>query len=96
MPPTTEDDPLYGEAQMLAGAKKLALFTAGAASQKYMTALADQQEVMADLADIIIQVYRLNRHCFVPASCGRVACPLLTPPRRWSASTRPRPWTLSS
>ncbi len=53
-------DPLYGEAQMLAGAKKLALFTAGAASQKYMNALADQQEVMADLADIIIQVYALE------------------------------------
>ena len=62
-PPSFEDDsdhagdPLYGEAQLLAGAKKLALFTAGAASQKYMNALADQQEVMADLADIIIQVY---------------------------------------
>ena len=54
------DDPLYAEAQMLAGAKKLALFTAGAASQKYMNALADQQEVMADLADIIIQVYALD------------------------------------
>jgi alkylation response protein AidB-like acyl-CoA dehydrogenase len=55
-----EDDPLYAEAQLLAGAKKLALFTAGAASQKYMNALADQQEVMADLADIIIQVYALE------------------------------------
>jgi alkylation response protein AidB-like acyl-CoA dehydrogenase len=54
------DDLLYNEAQMLASAKKLALFTAGAASQKYMTALADQQEVMADLADIIIQVYALE------------------------------------
>jgi butyryl-CoA dehydrogenase len=54
------DDPLYREAQMLAAAKKLALFTAGAASQKYMNALADQQEVMADLADIIIQVYALE------------------------------------
>jgi butyryl-CoA dehydrogenase len=65
-PPSFEDDvdhsgdPLYAEAQMLVGAKKLALFTAGAASQKYMNALADQQEVMADLADIIIQVYALE------------------------------------
>jgi butyryl-CoA dehydrogenase len=55
-----EDDPLHAEAQLLAGAKKLALFTAGVASQKYMNALADQQEVMADLADIIIQVYALE------------------------------------
>ena len=53
-------DPLYAEAQILAGAKKLALFTAGVASQKYMNALVDQQEVMADLADIIIQVYALE------------------------------------
>ncbi len=58
--PSDSDDPLCAEAQMLAGAKKLALFTAGAASQKYMNALADQQEVMADLADIIIQVYALE------------------------------------
>ena len=65
-PPSFEDDfdqardPLYGEGKLLAGAKKLALFTAGAASQKYMNALADQQEIMADLADIIIQVYALE------------------------------------
>jgi Acyl-CoA dehydrogenase, C-terminal domain len=65
-PPSFEEDadhsadPLYAESQLLAAAKKLALFTAGAASQKYMNALADQQEVMADLADIIIQVYALE------------------------------------
>jgi butyryl-CoA dehydrogenase len=65
-PPSFEDpedhsaDPLYEESQLLVNAKKLALFTAGAASQKYMTALAEQQEVMADLADIIIQVYALE------------------------------------
>ncbi len=65
-PPSLDDvsdhagEHLYGEAQLLAGMKKLALFTAGAASQKYMNALADQQEVMADLADIIIQVYALE------------------------------------
>src|SRR5271168_2441949 len=54
------EDPLARESAMLASAKKLALFTAGAASQKYMTALADQQEVMADLADIIMEVYALE------------------------------------
>jgi alkylation response protein AidB-like acyl-CoA dehydrogenase len=54
------DDPLYEVSRQLAGAKKLALFTSGAASQKYMNGLADQQEVMADLADIIIQVYALE------------------------------------
>ncbi len=53
-------DPLAREAGLLAGAKKIALFTAGIASQKYMTALADQQEVMAALADIIAEVYALE------------------------------------
>jgi len=55
-----DDDPLAREAQMLANAKKLALFASGAASQKYMNALADQQEVMAALADIIIEVYAFD------------------------------------
>jgi butyryl-CoA dehydrogenase len=54
------EDPLARETAMLASAKKLALFTAGAASQKYMKALADQQEIMADIADIVIQVYALE------------------------------------
>ncbi len=55
-----DDDPLAREAQMLANAKKLALFASGAASQKYMNALADQQEVMAALADIIMEVYAFD------------------------------------
>jgi alkylation response protein AidB-like acyl-CoA dehydrogenase len=54
------DDPLAREAGLLASAKKLALFTAGAASQKYMTGLIDQQEVMADIADITMEVYALE------------------------------------
>ena len=54
------DDPLAREAGLLASAKKLALFTAGAASQKYMTGLADQQEIMADIADITMEVYALE------------------------------------
>jgi butyryl-CoA dehydrogenase len=40
----------------LAAAKKLGLFCAGAASQKYAANLADQQEIMGALADIIIEV----------------------------------------
>ena len=57
-------DPLEGalaaERTIVANAKKLALFTAGAASQKYMQALADQQEIMGALADIIIQTYAME------------------------------------
>jgi alkylation response protein AidB-like acyl-CoA dehydrogenase len=51
---------LAHEAEVLTAAKKIALFAAGVASQRFMTALQDQQEVMADLADIIMQVYALE------------------------------------
>ena len=52
--------PLEREAQVLTAARKMALFAAGVASQRFMTALQDQQEVMADLADMIAQVYALE------------------------------------
>jgi len=54
------DEPLAREAEVLAAVKKIALFGAGVASQRFMTGLQDQQEVMADLADIIAQVYALE------------------------------------
>ena len=50
-------DALAREAGVLGALKKVALFAAGVASQRYMNALQDQQEVMADLADMIGQVY---------------------------------------
>jgi butyryl-CoA dehydrogenase len=48
------------EAEVLTAAKKIALFAAGVASQRFMAALEEQQEVMADLADMIAQVYALE------------------------------------
>jgi alkylation response protein AidB-like acyl-CoA dehydrogenase len=54
------EGPLAGERKMLANAKKLTLFAAGAASQKYMQGLADQQEIMGALADSIAEVYALE------------------------------------
>ncbi len=51
---------LERESAVLAAVKKIALFAAGVASQRFMTALQDQQEVMADLADIIGEVYALE------------------------------------
>ena len=53
-------DLLAREAEVLAAVKKIALFAAGVASQRFMTGLQEQQEVMADLADIIMQVYALE------------------------------------
>jgi butyryl-CoA dehydrogenase len=54
------DESLAREAGVLAAARKMALFAAGVASQRYMTALEEQQEIMADLADMISQIYALE------------------------------------
>jgi alkylation response protein AidB-like acyl-CoA dehydrogenase len=54
------EGPLAAERKILAQAKKLALFAAGSASQRYMQTLADQQEVMGALADCIIEVYAME------------------------------------
>ena len=51
------EGPLGAEKAIVSNAKKIALFTAGAASQKYMQKLVDQQEIMGALADIIIETY---------------------------------------
>ncbi len=48
--------PLAAEKALLASAKKIGLFCAGAASQKYPTNLQDQQEIMGALADILIEI----------------------------------------
>jgi butyryl-CoA dehydrogenase len=58
--PEEREGPLAAEHQLLANARKLTLFAAGAASQKYMQALADQQEIMGALADCITEVYALE------------------------------------
>jgi alkylation response protein AidB-like acyl-CoA dehydrogenase len=51
------DGPMAEERKLVANAKKLALFAAGAATQKYMQAIQDQQEIMGAIADIVIETY---------------------------------------
>jgi alkylation response protein AidB-like acyl-CoA dehydrogenase len=48
------------ERKIVGNAKKLALFVAGVASQRYMMKLADEQEVMAAMANIIIETYAME------------------------------------
>ena len=55
-----EQERLGREAEILAASRKIALFAAGVASQRFMAELQDQQEVMADLADIISQIFALE------------------------------------
>ncbi len=59
-PAEEREGPLAAERHMLAAARKLTLFAAGSASQKYMMGLADQQEVMGALADCIMEVYAIE------------------------------------
>jgi len=63
-PPSFEiddaDTPFAAETKILARLRKIVLLAAGAASQRFMTALQDQQEVMADLADGIMAVFALE------------------------------------
>ncbi len=54
------EGPLAAEYGLLAAAKKTTLFTAGSATQKYMQAIADQQEIMGALADMIMAVFALE------------------------------------
>ncbi|HYG97854.1 MAG TPA: acyl-CoA dehydrogenase family protein [Terriglobales bacterium] len=54
------EGPLGAERALIANAKKIGLLVAGAASQKYMQAIADQQEVMGALADIIIETFAME------------------------------------
>jgi alkylation response protein AidB-like acyl-CoA dehydrogenase len=53
-------DPLPAERKLVGQAKKLGLFVAGAATQKYMQAIQDQQEVMGAIADIVIETYAME------------------------------------
>jgi len=61
-PSTSEplEGALAAERTMVANAKKIALFVAGSASQKYMTNLPDQQEIMGAMADILIELFAME------------------------------------
>jgi butyryl-CoA dehydrogenase len=85
--PSEKEDregPLAAEYVLVAAAKKLVLFTAGAAVQKYNQQLADQQEVMGALADMIISVYtmesavlradKMGPAAAIPIAMARIHC----------------------
>ncbi len=61
MPSFDEDETvLAAEHRLARNAKKVALMTLGTAAQKYMTALADKQEILMGVADIIIDAYAME------------------------------------
>jgi alkylation response protein AidB-like acyl-CoA dehydrogenase len=61
MPSFDEDEGvLAAEMKLAQNAKKVALMTLGTAAQKYMMALADQQEILMGVADITIDAYAME------------------------------------
>src|SRR5580700_3834748 len=54
------EGPLAEERKLVGQAKKLGLFAAGAATQKYMQAIQDQQEIMGAIADMTIESYAME------------------------------------
>ncbi len=59
-PETGEEGILEREGRMVVMAKKIALLAAGAATQRYMDRLVNEQEIVALIADIIIEVFAME------------------------------------
>ncbi|MFN2454690.1 MAG: acyl-CoA dehydrogenase family protein [Pyrinomonadaceae bacterium] len=61
MPNLDEDDNiLAAEMKLAQNAKKVALMTLGTAAQKYMMVLAEQQEILMNIADIVTDAYAME------------------------------------
>jgi len=60
----TKDDGVEGllaeERKRVAAAKKIGLFAAGIATQKYMQGIQDQQEIMGAIANMVIETYAME------------------------------------
>jgi alkylation response protein AidB-like acyl-CoA dehydrogenase len=71
---------LAEEQKLVASAKKLGLFAAGAATQKYMQAIEQEQEIMGAIADMVIEIYAMEtallRTMKISAAKGELATAL--------------------
>src|SRR6266853_760647 len=61
-PSSTEplEGPLAAERTLVSNAKKAGLMLAGAAVQKYMAAIEQQQEILSAIADMVIDIYAMD------------------------------------
>jgi butyryl-CoA dehydrogenase len=55
-----EEGPLAEERRMVAAAKKIGLFAAGVATQKYMQSIQDRQEILGAIANMVIETYAIE------------------------------------
>ena len=56
----TDDGKLTLQEEMVEMAKKIGLLVAGAAVQKYMLKLAEEQEILSSISDIVIEVFAME------------------------------------
>jgi alkylation response protein AidB-like acyl-CoA dehydrogenase len=72
------DGPLAVEQGLIANAKKLSLLALGVAAQKYGSKIDDEQQVLGNIADIVIETYAMEsawlRTMKLVSSRGRAAC----------------------
>ncbi len=54
------EGPLAAERTLVSNAKKAALMLAGAAVQKYMAAIEQQQEILSAIADMVIEIFAMD------------------------------------
>jgi butyryl-CoA dehydrogenase len=61
-PSVAEEDErkLSAQRKLVENAKKIGLMVSGAATQKYLQEIADHQEVMGAIADIVIEIYAMD------------------------------------
>ena len=60
MPEEIGDEPLEQEKYLVRNAKKIVLLGAGLAAQKFMQKLENEQEILANLADMVAEVYNME------------------------------------
>ncbi|HLE78276.1 MAG TPA: acyl-CoA dehydrogenase family protein [bacterium] len=60
VPDGGDGGPLAEERRLVTGAKKAALLVAGVAVQKYMDTIENEQEVLAGLADLVIEIFAME------------------------------------
>jgi alkylation response protein AidB-like acyl-CoA dehydrogenase len=74
------DGILADEQKLVAAAKRLGLFAAGVATQKYMQAIEQEQEIMGSIADMVIEIYAMEtallRTLKITAAQGEAAAAL--------------------
>ena len=56
----TGEGPLVEERALVGRARKIGLFAAGIATQKYMQAIQDEQEIMGAIANMVIETYAME------------------------------------